>query len=347
MISKNLLEAVMNREDERFLVVEGELLNAIAALTESEMEDLDNCLLEGEEGWADEVFTEAAGALAGLPKASVKAIAGSWNAPGGENSKVTSKEAKAKSAAHVAITDGLNKGHHVVIKKGDQVVASIHPTGHDKKVGVIAGGEKSVVNKARILPGNRRNGYRASRYEYEVSDHTRGEAMAKVHDAVAAAGGYDKDVTVHHISPDATRKAIKDQRAKARKEDESNPHSVAATAARVGEKFADKVMPSSEGTIKNAQAVHAKAKEMHEQIAKHLDAGEYHAAAKVSSALNSHLNSHINDVARDESNRKKNEVKWDAESLVGDRRRGRYGASSWSKQHFVDTVRAARKPKGE
>lgn len=336
IITREMLSECLSpsADQSMFTVFTGELLESIAQLTESEIDELQCELFEGEDDL--EILSEAAGAMAGLPKHVVKYMTSQYVAPAGENSPTASAPTKGKTAAHVAITAGLNAHNHVIIKKGGEVIASVHPDRHGKEVSVLHGtGEKATHEKTAYSRASRRNGWRSNAHTYETSSHTRAAAIAKVHDAVHAAGGYGPDVEVHTVGSDANRYKVAGERRKARAEDYHSPHTDSNRQERAGLAVARK----HAGSQPNGEEVKATATKLHAELATHIANGDHHNTIKTAEALAAHVSAHKRNIDNDSTEHAVRRASHEARYIEGKRTGDNYNAKT-----FVDKIRAL-KPK--
>ena len=250
----------------------------------------------------EELLGEAAGALAGLPSHIIKHMANRYASGGkqaGENSPTEVHPVKAKTAAHVAITDALNKGHHVVVKKDGKVLASVHsydtggrPVNSVVKADGDGGKVKQETTKFnRTVRGGKVNVYR---HTYERSDLTRAEAINHVHKMVDEHGGYKGgNVEIHTIGVDKNRAALQKERGTNRGDyvknlrgdgavrndgrgKASDEKSLAAVTKRAAERIANKYSTEA-GPRSKAMDIHAKMGEAikngdHKAVRQHIEA---------------------------------------------------------------------------
>ncbi len=257
----------------------------------------------------EEILGEAAGALAGLPSHIIKHMAHRYVSGGkqaGENSPTEVHPVKAKTAAHVAITDALNKGHHVVVKKDGKVLASVHsydtggrPVNSVVKADGDGGKVKQETTKFnRTVRGGKVNVYR---HTYERSDLTRAEAINHVHKLVDEHGGYKGgNVEIHTIGVDKNRAALQKERGTNRGKYVSSPSSggkvrndgrgkasdeksLAAVTKRAAERVANKY--SSEAGPKAA------ALDIHAKMGEAIKNGDHKAVRQHMEALANHMHS--------------------------------------------------------
>ena len=307
----------------------------------------------------EELLGEAAGALAGLPSHIIKHMAHRYVSGGkqaGENSPTEVHPVKAKTAAHVAITDALNKGHHVVVKKDGKVLASVHSydTGGRPVNSVVkADGDGGKVTHEttkynRTVRGGQVNVYR---HTYERSDLTRAEAINHVHKLVDEHGGYKGgNVEIHTIGVDKNRAALQKERGANRGEYVRNAYqdgrirndgrgkatdekSLAAVTKRAAERIANKYS-SEAGPRATALDIHAKMGEAikngdHKAVRQHIEALANHVRSEGLSA-DSFEKSRVIDAGTD----------------MGERggQRGNNEKYNWRRDDFV---RGVRKLKGE
>ena len=252
-------------------------------------------VLEGEEAFdlQEESLDEAAGALAGIPKNITKTMTSTYGGGAGEHSTVTIHQAKNKSNLHSAIADGMAAGHHVVIKKHGKVLGSIHnATGSSSKhtQEVMTPDAAVSQTETRHIRGKYRGGRMEPdhSYKYERKSFTKGEAVDKAKAMVDAAGGYD-GVEVHHISKDAERAKKREERnpsmANRPKVEPGTTRSLKDVAHRAATKLVDKYADS-------AGSAHAKAKELHAQLGKAIEAGDHRTTRKLIGDLNNHVTYH-------------------------------------------------------
>ena len=257
----------------------------------------------------EELLGEAAGALAGLPSHIIKHMAHRYVSGGkqaGENSPTEVHPVKAKTAAHVAITDALNKGHHVVVKKDGKVLASVHsydtggrPVNSVVKADGDGGKVKQETTKFnRTVRGGKVNVYR---HTYERSDLTRAEAINHVHKMIDDHGGYKGgNVEIHTIGVDKNRAALQKERGTNRGEyvknlsgnggvrndgrgKASDEKSLAAVTKRAAERVANKY--SSEAGPKAA------ALDIHAKMGEAIKNGDHKAVRQHIEALANHMHS--------------------------------------------------------
>ena len=307
----------------------------------------------------EELLGEAAGALAGLPSHIIKHMAHRYVSGGkqaGENSPTEVHPVKAKTAAHVAITDALNKGHHVVVKKDGKVLASVHsydtggrPVNSVVKADGDGGKVKHETTKyTRTVRGGQVNVYR---HTYERSDLTRAEAINHVHKMVDEHGGYKGgNVEIHTIGVDKNRAALQKERGANRGEYVRNAYhdgtvrndgrgkatdekSLAAVTKRAAERIANKYS-SEAGPKATALDIHAKMGEAikngdHKAVRQHIEALANHVHSAGLSA-DSYAKSRVVDAGAD----------------IGERggQRGKNEKYNWRRDDFVSGVR---KLKGE
>ena len=307
----------------------------------------------------EEILGEAAGALAGLPSHIIKHMAHRYVSGGkqaGENSPTEVHPVKAKTAAHVAITDALNKGHHVVVKKDGKVLASVHsydtggrPVNSVVKADGDGGKVKQETTKYnRTVRGGQVNVYR---HTYERSDLTRAEAINHVHKMVDEHGGYKGgNVEIHTIGVDKNRAALQKERGTNRGEYVRNAYhdgrirndgrgkatdekSLAAVTKRAAERIANKYS-SEAGPKATALDIHAKMGEAikngdHKAVRQHIEALANHVHSAGLSA-DSYAKSRVVDAGAD----------------IGERggQRGKNEKYNWRRDDFVSGVR---KLKGE
>ena len=326
-------------------IFEGDLGEAAARLSLNESE-LD-----------EEILGEAAGALAGLPSHIIKHMAHRYVSGGkqaGENSPTEVHPVKAKTAAHVAITNALNKGHHVVVKKDGKVLASVHSydTGGRPVNSVVkADGDGGKVTHQttkynRTVRGGKVDVYR---HTYERSDLTRAEAINHVHKLIDEHGGYKGgNVEIHTIGIDKNRAALQKERGTNRGEYVKNAYgtvrndgrgkatdekSLAAVTKRAAERIANKYSTEA-GPKAAALDIHAKMGEAikngdHKAVRQHIEALANHVHKEGLSA-DSYAKSRVIDNATD----------------MGEHggQRGKNEKYNWRRDDFVASVR---KLKGE
>lgn len=163
----------------------------------------------------EEQLDEAAGNLRGLPSAIIKAIAGTHTSvKGGANSPITSAGVtKAKTALYRAITDGLNKSQHVIIKRGIDVIASIHPdSDHSKEVNVYLGNEAKRMS-AEVYSFRHGRSYSSTQRTF-----ARGRAIDMIVSEIEKNGGFSTDITVQYVGIDTERLEKRNERDAARKD---------------------------------------------------------------------------------------------------------------------------------
>lgn len=246
------------------------------------------------------------GVFSGIPKKIIKTMTSNYGVDqkAGENSPHTTIPVKNKSTTHKAVSDGLSNGNHVVVTKHGKVLASIHPqTAYkgERQAMTVHGsegdGERVGQNETKYIRGK----FRGGRYEkdtvhkYVRFDHTKGESLNFVHNAIEANGGHD-GVEVHHIGADDNRRNLAtarqanrgeyvgskgsthtDRRGKA-----SDPKSLAAGTARAAAKMADKYSGG-------AESPHGKAKAIHAELGKAIEAGDHQKVASLSGDLYNHV----------------------------------------------------------
>ena len=305
----------------------------------------------------EEILGEAAGALAGLPSHIIKHMAHRYVSGGkqaGENSPTEVHPVKAKTAAHVAITDALNKGHHVVVKKDGKVLASVHsydtggrPVNSVVKADGDGGKVKQETTKFnRTVRGGKVNVYR---HTYERSDLTRAEAINHVHKLVDEHGGYKGgNVEIHTIGVDKNRAALQKERGTNRGKYVSSPSSggkvrndgrgkatdeksLAAVTKRAAERIANKY--SSEAGPKAA------ALDIHAKMGEAIKNGDHKAVRQHMEALANHM--HNSGLSADSFDKSR---VIDAGKDMGERGGQRNDKYNWSRDDFVKGVR---KLKGE
>lgn len=328
-------------------IFEGDLGEAAARLSLNESE-LD-----------EEILGEAAGALAGLPSHIIKHMAHRYVSGGkqaGENSPTEVHPVKAKTAAHVAITDALNKGHHVVVKKDGKVLASVHsydtggrPVNSVVKADGDGGKVKHETTKFnRTVRGGKVEVYR---HTYERSDLTRAEAINHVHKLVDEHGGYKGgNVEIHTIGVDKNRAALQKERGTNRGDYVRNAYhdgtvrndgrgkasdekSLAAVTKRAAERIANKY--SSEAGPKS------KALDIHAKMGEAIKNGDHKAVRQHMEALANHM--HNSGLSADSYDKSR---VIDAGEDMGERggQRGKNEKYNWRRDDFV---RGVRKLKGE
>ena len=307
----------------------------------------------------EDILGEAAGALAGLPSHIIKHMAHRYASGGkqaGENSPTEVHPVKAKTAAHVAITDALNKGHHVVVKKDGKVLASVHsydtggrPVNSVVKADGDGGKVKQETTKFnRTVRGGKVNVYR---HTYERSDLTRAEAINHVHKMVDEHGGYKGgNVEIHTIGVDKNRVALQKERGTNRGEyvknlsgnggvrndgrgKASDEKSLAAVTKRAAERIANKY--SSEAGPKS------KALDIHAKMGEAIKNGDHKAVRQHMEALANHM--HNSGLSADSYDKSR---VIDAGEDMGERggQRGKNEKYNWRRDDFV---RGVRKLKGE
>lgn len=307
----------------------------------------------------EELLGEAAGALAGLPSHIIKHMAHRYASGGkqaGENSPTEVHPVKAKTAAHVAITDALNRGHHVVVKKDGKVLASVHsydtggrPVNSVVKADGDGGKVKHETTKFnRTVRGGKVEVYR---HTYERSDLTRAEAINHVHKMVDDHGGYKGgNVEIHTIGVDKNRAALQKERGANRGDYVRNAYhdgkvrndgrgkasdekSLAAVTKRAAERIANKY--SSEAGPKAA------ALDIHAKMGEAIKNGDHKAVRQHIEALANHM--HNSGLSTD-SYEKSRVI--DAGADIGERggQRGKNEKYNWRRDDFVKGVR---KLKGE
>ena len=307
----------------------------------------------------EELLGEAAGALAGLPSHIIKHMAHRYVSGGkqaGENSPTEVHPVKAKTAAHVAITDALNRGHHVVVKKDGKVLASVHSydTGGRPVNSVVkADGDGGKVTHEttkfnRTVRGGKVEVYR---HTYERSDLTRAEAINHVHKLVDEHGGYKGgNVEIHTIGVDKNRAALQKERdanrgdyvrnayhdGKVRNDGRgkaSDEKSLAAVTKRAAERIANKY--STEAGPKS------KALDIHAKMGEAIKNGDHKAVRQHMEALANHM--HNSGLSADSYDKSR---VIDAGTDMGERggQRGNNEKYNW---HRDDFVRGVRKLKGE
>lgn len=307
----------------------------------------------------EEILGEAAGALAGLPSHIIKHMAHRYVSGGkqaGENSPTEVHPVKAKTAAHVAITDALNKGHHVVVKKDGKVLASVHsydtggrPVNSVVKADGDGGKVKQETTKYnRTVRGGKVDVYR---HTYERSDLTRAEAINHVHKMVDEHGGYKGgNVEIHTIGVDKNRAALQKERGTNRGKYVSNQSSggkvrndgrgkasdeksLAAVTKRAAERIANKY--SSEAGPKS------KALDIHAKMGEAIKNGDHKAVRQHIEALANHM--HNSGLSADSYDKSR---VIDAGKDMGESggQRGSNEKYNWRRDDFV---RGVRKLKGE
>ena len=307
----------------------------------------------------EEILGEAAGALAGLPSHIIKHMAHRYVSGGkqaGENSPTEVHPVKAKTAAHVAITDALNKGHHVVVKKDGKVLASVHsydtggrPVNSVVKADGDGGKVKQETTKFnRTVRGGKVNVYR---HTYERSDLTRAEAINHVHKLVDEHGGYKGgNVEIHTIGVDKNRVALQKERGTNRGEyvknlsgnggvrndgrgKASDEKSLAAVTKRAAGRIANKY--SSEAGPKS------KALDIHAKMGEAIKNGDHKAVRQHMEALANHM--HNSGLSADSYDKSR---VIDAGEDMGERggNRSKDEKYNWRRDDFVKGVR---KLKGE
>ena len=330
-------------------VFEGDLGEAASQLSLNESE-LD-----------EELLGEAAGAIAGLPSHIIKHMAHRYVSGGkqaGENSPTEVHPVKAKTAAHVAITDALNKGKHVVVKKDGKVLASVHsyetggrPINSVVKADGDGGKVKQQTTKFnRTTRGGKSEVYR---HTYERSDLTRAEAINHVHKMVDEHGGYKGgNVEIHTIGVDKNRAALQKERGTNRgkyvnasysdskttirnngRGQASDEKSLAAVTKRAAERVANKY--SSEAGPK------ATALDIHAKMGEAIKNGDHKAVRQHIEALANHM--HSAGLTADPYSKTR---VVDAGAGMGETggQRGSNEKYNWRRDDFV---RAVRKLKGE
>lgn len=307
----------------------------------------------------EELLGEAAGALAGLPSHIIKHMAHRYVSGGkqaGENSPTEVHPVKAKTAAHVAITDALNRGHHVVVKKDGKVLASVHsydtggrPVNSVVKADGDGGKVKHETTKfTRTVRGGKVN---VHRHTYERSDLTRAEAINHIHKLVDEHGGYKGgNVEIHTIGVDKNRAALQKERGANRGDYVRNAYhdgrvrndgrgkasdekSLAAVTKRAAERIANKY--STEAGPK------AKALEIHAKMGEAIKNGDHKAVRQHMEALANHM--HNSGLSADSYDKSR---VIDAGTDMGERggQRGNNEKYNWRRDDFV---RGVRKLKGE
>lgn len=291
-------------------------------------------VIEGE--LSEDQLMESAGALADIPKHIVKTMVGNYTTKAGENSEKTDKAVKAKTAMHVAVSEKLRAGNHVIIRHDGKVIGSVHPSSfqHGSRDTHIAhdadSSEVKTKQETRRVRGKSRKYGGAWHHEpdrsYTVArkDLTRGEAIDHVHRLVDAAGGYDgHQVTVDGISADKNRQAVSNKRALLRRPDPDDPKSLAAGTVRAASKLADKYQDKRDSNKNIARDLHAK-------LGKAIEDGDYKAARQHSWALDHHVNNRGLDDNTDTALGMR--VKSDAKYIDrGPNARNRYSAKDFAK----------------
>lgn len=356
MISKEtLLECLREGiDDGEYIFIGEDIHSQIAELSEDEIDYIhESC-----EALAEDELAEGAGVLSGIPKHIVKTITGTHQISnvGGENSSTSVEHVKAKTAAHVAITKGLQSNSHVIIKKDGKVLASIHPVnykGANPKNIVQKGDEPGAVTKeiSKWVHGKVRYGRYEPGYEQKHTENTlgRAEAIQHIHNAVEAAGGYKGGVEIHHIGQDANRA----EKAKERHENRSgyvntrsyndktksytgttntgkgkasDEKSLLSVTKRAAEKLANK--------YDNDEGPKAKAMELHAAIGKAIESGDHREVRRHMDALTNHLHQH----GMNKSSFDKERVVGSAVDLAKRSDRGR-GGYNYDRDAFVKGLR--------
>lgn len=302
----------------------------------------------------EELLGEAAGALAGLPSHIIKHMAHRYVSGGkqaGENSPTEVHPVKAKTAAHVAITDALNRGHHVVVKKDGKVLASVHsydtggrPVNSVVKADGDGGKVKHETTKFnRTVRGGKVEVYR---HTYERSDLTRAEAINHVHKMVDDHGGYKGgNVEIHTIGVDKNRAALQKERGANRGDYVRNAYhdgkvrndgrgkasdekSLAAVTKRAAERIANKY--SSEAGPKAA------ALDIHAKMGEAIKNGDHKAVRQHIEALANHM--HNSGLSADSYDKRR---VIDAGADIGEHggQRGKNEKYNWRRDDFVKGVR--------
>lgn len=317
-----IAQGILGESD--YIVIEGNLLDHVPSL------------LEGEE-----TLEEAAGVLKGIPSHITKTMTAKYGRAtvAGENSDTSTTEVKAKSPAHTAITAGLQKGQHVIIKHNGKVIGSIHPdsgySGGRPEHTVLDAGEKGAKSVAdtNYVRGKQYKGYREPdrSYSFQRKSLTRGEAISHAHEMIEKHGGYKgHQVEIEHIGPDKNRAAVSKTRTDARPSSErgkaDQPKSLAAVTARAGSKLVDKYA--------GQHGAHAEAKAIHEKLGKAIDDGDHAAVRYHMRELDNHINSKGISKEAPSARWAKDEAK-----NIGERGGSRTDKYNYSAERFGDKVR--------
>jgi hypothetical protein len=271
-----------------------------------------------------EILDEATGALAGLNTHLKKLVTSHM---GGENSAVTETgRLSNKSGLHRAILAGMEKGHVVVVHKNGKPVAAVHPAsnyGSRPEFGIHNGESKETQTERKLMHGTGKWNPRLKRHipsEYSTHqnpNYTKGDALSRAMGLAHGSSDGDKDhYKEHHIevktfAPDQNRISTAKKRNlaapkmqanyvnknEAEKAKDKSPYAsdkkqTSTTPAGKMDDIVDTAAKKlAKKTLGDKGSPAEKAKQLHAEIGKHIEAGDHKAAREKMSELDDHIRS--------------------------------------------------------